>query len=127
MAPLPSEVLAKAADLIEPEGAWTQFVAASDAPIFNKDDVPTDEDGDEIEMDERAPEACCWCATGAIWRSAPGGLNVSPGDVRAIAAGYAKRVVCDNVPDWNDAPGRTQAEVVAALRAASEIARSEGQ
>jgi hypothetical protein len=124
---LASEVLAKAADLIEPEGAWTQFISAAETPLLSEDEAPTDEEGDPIEPDESAPEMRCWCATGAIWKAADLGWAAQPSDPRATAADYVRQIVGDHVPHWNDAPGRTQAEVVAALRQAAELARSEGQ
>lgn len=106
----PSEVLAKAADLIEPEGAWTQGKFAREAS--------------GLAQDPKSPKAICWCARGAIIRS--GGLESAP-------LRYLRSVVpsCDRsgepVAVWNDAPERTQAEVVKALRDAADLARSEGQ
>ena len=44
-----------------------------------------------------------------------------------LGEGHLRRVVGGGVAPWNDAPGRTQAEVVAALRKAADLARSEGQ
>jgi hypothetical protein len=122
----PSEVLDRAADLIEPEGAWTQFIAAAEAPLADPDDVPTDEDGDIIEPDETAPEMRCWCATGAIWKAA--NLGPFPAAPMAEAAtDFVRQVVGYSVTSWNDAPERTQAEVVAALRKAADLARADGQ
>jgi hypothetical protein len=96
-----SEVLAKAADLIEPEGAWSN------------DDVARDRAG---EMTFAAdPSAVCWCALGAIWHASVGtGVNDY-----LIENAVLRIIEGDSIAAWNDAPGRTQAEVVAALRAAS--------
>jgi hypothetical protein len=106
----PSEVLAKAADLIEPEGAWRQGYYARD--------------GAGRDCDAHDPSAICWCAVGSIERSVPI-CNYDDLDeaerflTRALGGAY--------VPHWNDAKGRTQAEVVSALRKASELAKAEGQ
>lgn len=109
----PSEVLAKAADLIEPEGAWTQGALGRDE---NEDDI---EESHEL--------AVCWCAIGALCEAS--------GD-RYASELRARVEALIEAPDgrgtyplarWNDTPGRTQSEVVAALRSASDLARSEGQ
>jgi hypothetical protein len=96
--------LLKAADLIEPEGRWTQGASARD------------ERGWKVSHHWYADEAVCFCATGAIERACLG-----PGRLvdRAIdVLGMSLRV--SNIPQWNDAEGRTQVEVVAALRKAAE-------
>lgn len=102
MALLPSEVLAKAADLIEPEGRWMQG---------EWQDGPRQ----------------CFCAEGAMAEIA----QVSPCLMDEHSASRflerAAGIPWFGVPTWNDQPGRTQAEVVATLRKASELARSEGQ
>lgn len=100
----PAEVLRKAADLIEPEGAWTQGHGARD------------EDGAPITSSSEA--AVCWCAFGAIWH-AQGRMII--GETPAEAA-LGKVIGGARIDDWNDAPGRTQAEVVAALRKAADLA-----
>jgi len=99
-----AEVLTRAADLIEPEGAWLQGEMAEDA------------DGFEVSAGE--PTAVCWCIAGAIRRVS----SANPG-----LYGLARNLLLDHIGEslvtWNDAPERTQAEVVAALRAAAEKAR----
>jgi hypothetical protein len=107
---LVSETLDKAADLIEPEGAWTQFVFARD------------KDGKRVGA--RHESATCWCASGAIIRAGGG-----PDTWSAVRAWAALLSVIGNliIPNWNDAPERTQAEVVAKLREAAAIARKEGR
>lgn len=107
----PSEVLDKAADLIEPEGAWTQGTWARDASGSDNPD-PTNE--------------VCWCGWGAIYKVA----GYEWPRYALEAAGFADRTVgaaCGAYQVWNDAPERTQIEAVAALRKAAELARSEGQ
>lgn len=99
----PSYVLERAAALIEPEGAWTQGAYGRDvlgAPCGGRSD-----------------KAVCRCAAGAI-------LNVGPHCYDA--EDFHRRVTGQGYEAFNDAPGRTQAEVVAALRQAAELARSEG-
>lgn len=103
----PSEVLAKAADLIEPEGRWTQSAAARDSQ--------------GTWVTSRDPRAVCWCAIGALNRA---------GDdlvLSSVAAGFVRDLIGDAVGSWNDTKGRTQAEVVKALRDASELAKAEGK
>ena len=92
-------VLLAAADLIEPEGRWVQVSFASDRH--------------GLEVGVKSPYAVCFCALGAIQRVAQDTVDEGP----AYAA--LKRVVRGPISNWNDADGRTQAEVVAALRAAA--------
>jgi hypothetical protein len=104
-----SEVLERAAALIEPEGAWTQRAYARNAlgKVVSSDDA----------------DAVCWCAFGAVNRVrrphhvAPSGFLDDLFE-RANGSAFEK---------LNDTRGRTQAEVIAALRKAAELARSEGQ
>lgn len=120
----PSEILARAADLIEPEGAWTQRACARNAA------------GDDIEdVDPEEFEPSCFCLFGAVNVAAGNMADTEhypfqPDDVdiyirRAIGVGFDLPI--SRVSEWNDAPERTQAEAVSALRNASELARSEGQ
>lgn len=99
-----ADVLDRAADLIEPEGAWTQGAPARTAGGRGTDS------GDR--------EAVCFCAIGAINRAGYWDWPLTSACWKAVedtTVGLAK---------WNDAPERTQAEVVAALRAAAEKART---
>jgi hypothetical protein len=98
--PLPSEVLSRAADLIEPEGAWTQGSYGRTA------------DGSSVYYDD--PNAVCFCLRGALRRVDPTGSWMEYAANHRLSAA------------WNDAFGRTQAEVVSALRQASQLAKSEG-
>jgi hypothetical protein len=102
-----SEVLSKAADLIEPVGAWTQGASYRDmfgAPL----------DGGE-------PDVACRCTVGAVNEVCDWSLGAA-----APAFGFLDRRLGADTARWNDAPGRTQTEVVKALRDAAELARSEG-
>lgn len=93
----PSEVLAKAADLIEPEGRWCQKAYHSGEAR---------------------------CAVGAIVH-----IGEQNGGHQSATTEIFIRAICPDfaISTWNDREGRTQAEVVSALRKASELARSEGQ
>lgn len=99
-----ADVLERTADLITPEGAWTQGCGARDVR------------GNRVDMDSGA--AVCWCAVFAVSKVAGDG-------VLAAEARDALRNLLD-VPYlsvWNDARGRTQAEVVSAFRKAASLAR----
>lgn len=103
-----ADVLDAAADLLEPKGAWTQGAFARNA------------DGDFTGLSEFRGPAVCWCIMGATEKVTD--------DPRL--AGEADRYVARLVPgfsieDFNDAPERTQAEVVAKLREAAALARQE--
>ncbi len=104
-----AEVLDRAADLIEPEGRWTQH-------WFAKGD-------DGGELPELSPLASCWCGVGAIFAAA--------GRSEKVGAEFLTAAVgVDDIGDfevWNDAPERTQAEVVAKLREAAALAREQGK
>lgn len=91
----PSEVLARAADLIEPEGKWCQHAGRrGDARCLAE------------AISSLAPAS-------VIWGDLTGPLEAATGTCWII--------------DWNDEPGRTQAEAVAALRKASALAAEAGQ
>lgn len=107
-----ADILNAAADLIEPEGAWTQGYFAADELGGKWQDEETTMYG-----------AVCWCALGAVadvtgqdpwatWDATPAGA----------AMDAIKQVIGGPVVQWNDAPERTQAEVVAALREAAKKA-----
>lgn len=110
---LPSETLTKAADLLTPEGKWTQGAYARG------------KSGRSVH--EHSPSAVCFCALGALWRVGDVGALWRVGDDDWRAKGYLRRVIDTAIAEWNDDPARTQAEVVAALRKAAELARSEGR
>lgn len=96
-----AEVLNKAADLLEKPGAWTRGTYARDSA------------GQLVASSDHT--ATCWCAMGATIRAAFS-LGTRSGDAIEQIAKFAG----DNIGAWNDAPGRTQAEVVAALRQAAK-------
>jgi hypothetical protein len=68
--------------------------------------------------------ATCWCAVGAIKKAA--GIE----DVLAPQVWDAARLPFGSpnaLTEWNDAPGRTQSEVVAKLREAAALAREQSK
>lgn len=105
------EVLNAAADLLERPGAWTQGDYARDDMGLGIGDYT------EEEREKGGFEPVCFCTIGAI--------NHARGrDPDTALWGDLRRPIWDvlgetNIADWNDAPGRTQAEVVAALREAA--------
>lgn len=104
-----ADILERAADLLEPAGAWTQDAEARDA------------DGNDIDvfpMGEVEHEAVCFCAAGAIHRVSRVHYTRCPG--HQFLTG-----IVGFIPDWNDAPERTQAEVVQTLRTAAELAKEQ--
>jgi hypothetical protein len=115
-----ADVLERAADLIEPEGAWTQHAFSRNA------DGSVDRGGEEDD-DGIADNPVCWCALGAIATAAGVDLSFSgfPNNGIVKDAASAFRAVEPYPVDWNDAPGRTQAEVVSKLREAAALAREQ--
>lgn len=110
----PSEVLSRAADLIEPEGAWCQraFARTATAQPITYTDYP-----------HCRGEVVSRCINGAICEASPDLATASK------AQRYTARAVDVSawLPGWNDTPGRTQTEVVSALRKAADLARSAGE
>lgn len=97
-----SVIYDRAADIIEPQGCWTQRVAAR-----GRTNRPTS---------ATSPRAVCWCMLGAIDRAAGGDFDAEKeARYRLWADGHGTR--------WNDARHHTQAEVVAVLRAKAEECR----
>lgn len=109
-----SEVLAAAADLLEKPGAWTQFGGFFD-PANEDANTGRDESGNGV--DGASADAVCWCIFGAI-EKVECGLRLPTTGVLEQALGKTSQ----QIVDWNDAPGRTQAEVVTALRDAARQA-----
>jgi hypothetical protein len=105
-----ADVLERAAALIEPEGAWLQERYSNGSDIL---------DGGGLGLFN----ASCWCAEGAIAKVL--------GVFGPSAESWADRFVAP-LYDWdsgglaffNDAPERTQAEVVAKLREAAALSRA---
>lgn len=107
-----TDVLERAADLIEPEGKWT------------KGELARDELGQPLDSvaDIISGKAKCFCAWGAITHVFGGYPHGSP-----EASALCKAVGTLNIGEWNDEPERTQAEVVAKLREAAALAREQGK
>lgn len=105
----PADVLRAAADLIEPEGAWTQGYWARTSSGFATDPY--------------LEAASCYCALGAI-------ANVTGitqlGKVHTLAPTDALCRAVGDVAMWNDKRSRTQAEVVAKLREIAAMLDGEG-
>lgn len=102
-------VLNAAADLIEPEGCWTQGAYARH------------ENGNPIGPME--DNATCWCLSGAIQRIDKGSQFSRAWETFDT---FVRRRGHDHIAAFNDAPGRTQTEVVAALRKAAQRAKEAG-
>lgn len=114
---LVSEILDKAADLIEPEGAWTRGTLARD----NRG----------LDVAAEDANATCWCAAGALQHSIGGswsddgiGVYHAAREAVLLAVGLTDS---DRLANWNDTPGRTQQEVVTALREAARKEREAGR
>lgn len=102
-----ADVLDAAADLLEKPGAWI------------KGDLALDASGEAVDPSDS--NASCWCVMGATERvSDASWARRARNAFRAVIGGWNK-----SIPEWNDAPGRTQAEVVAKLREAAALARQE--
>lgn len=103
-----ADILDRAADLIEPEGAWTQGVLGRDAK-------------GRILMARNLDRAVCFCAQGAIIRAS------KDAEVLAYQASQVVRKVIhqEGIGWWNDRRARTQQQVVATLRHAAALARGE--
>lgn len=98
---LVSEVLEKAAEILDAPGAWTQ----GSYGIGYGGDLPGG--------------YRCLCAYGAIRQIDP----TSSYD----AINFMSDLLGMSVPSWNDARKRTQSEVVAKLREAARLAREQGK
>jgi len=109
-----SQVLSEAADLLEKPGAWTQGEYAR-----GKSGRPV----------KRRYAAVCFCALGAI-DAAHGETDIG-NEVDVEAARFVTSVAVPervgNLALWNDAPERTQAEVVDAFRRAAALAKAQGR
>lgn len=97
-----ADILTAAADLIEKPGAWTQGAFAR-----------TLDGGPAIWTDD---DAACFCVAGAIERV---GGTASRNRAWDFFNDWTVKRGFRHLANWNDAPERTQAEVVAALRAAA--------
>lgn len=119
MAFKPSCVFSAAADLIEPRDHWTQGALARD------------DNGIDTEFGDQPGEAVCWCAVGAIYQVLPGIKDSERRKFRELAEQLLGLTTTKSglfpLAAWSDAPERNQADVVAALRRASELAAEVGQ
>lgn len=103
-----ADVLDAAADLLSAPGAWTQGALARNAL------------GKDAKVGE---DKVCFCMAGALvetsgpWSAAWAFLDKFLPNVRGA----------NNTAAFNDAPGRTQAEVIAKLREAANAARATGE
>jgi len=104
-----ADVLDAAADLLTPEGAWVQGKMGRTAK------------GHTVRVAADIDAAVCYCAAGALWKAAGGEAG---GRLVFKAFGVmSNQGRTPGIGTWNDAPGRTQSEVVAALREAATSAR----
>jgi hypothetical protein len=89
------EILKASRALITPEGAWTQYSSARNIR--------------RIPVDFYSEKAVCFCASGAIRRS----LNMTKyGERLPSSLDFFIEMVGGSISLFNDAPGRTQAEVL---------------
>lgn len=98
------ETLSKAADLIEPPGAWTQGAFARN------------EKGYKVSPDN--PEAICFCLIGSIRKISGNKYSSAERFVQLKFEGHRF--------DFNDEIDRIQPEVVAKLRSLAAQAAAEG-
>jgi hypothetical protein len=97
-----ADILRAAADLLEPEGAWTRAALARD---------PRGRD-----VNYASPDACSWCAGGAILKIA--GDRPLADQVLDFLSQYVR---FGHLGMWNDRQTGPE-PVLAALRAAAEAA-----
>lgn len=108
-----ADVLDRAADLIEPEGAWT------------KGPFAVDKCGREVFEHLRGypKEAVAFCAAGAITQASRG-RNWRRREAKDLADSLTP---VGSIIQFNEDRGRTQSEVVAKLREAAAKAREQGK
>lgn len=98
-----SEVLNAAADLLDQPGAWMQ-------------EDYCDTGGYRADLLQRAS---CWCVVGAIGAvtdmDGPEAEEWANRVLGPLIPGVEEGYPVTGIPGWNDAPGRTQVEVVKAL------------
>lgn len=110
----PDQVLTRAADILEPEGRWLQGSYGA----WHDNGLPP----------IGTARYTCFCLVGAL-SEATRQLSdeiLRQSMLHARAEPYVQQAIGEpNIVAWNDRPGRTQAEVVAALRAAAKFAKGE--
>lgn len=105
-------VLEKARELIARPGGWTQGAGARNAY--------------GVMVNTGADEAVCFCAWGALRHIAGDSIrNTNTGQVRCEAYRLLGHPDPSELAEWNDAPGRTQEEVVAAFARAIATVREQ--
>lgn len=93
--------------------------AAAELP-WTQDEMARDANGEFALWWES--DAVCWCATGALAKvGLPLGGSVLDSPRIMFATAVLENVVGAAIPVWNDQPGRTHAEVKAAMIKAAEI------
>ena len=85
------------------EARWTKGFAARDAA------------GDPTQCEK--PDAACFCIVGAFWRESAKLNDIRASNAFAVRLGFGD---WETLAEWNDAPERTHAEVLARLDAAIE-------
>jgi hypothetical protein len=103
------DLLVAARETLAAPGAWTQGEGARD------------QSGSVVGSKE--PVAVCWCSIGAIHRGDDGG-GFCGYDARLLVKEAAGGV--SSLAEWNDAPGRTQAEVLNVFDRAIALAKERG-
>jgi len=104
-------VLAEARRLISEVG-WTQDAMARAAGLL---------------IDPMAPNADCFCSVGAIKRASGDTSDSAIGHHGAWEA-LSRTTNSESVMEWNDTPGRTKEEVLAAFdRAIAKASNGEGR
>lgn len=113
-------VLETAQNLLSRPGAWTQGALARDAQ--------------GVEVGTHAPEACCWCATGAVIASMEGYDAGDHDDVWEfeIAVEYLNEALgfrCQTddllTEEWNDDLERTHEDVLQMFDRAIKLAQED--
>lgn len=99
-------ILSAAADLIEQPNAWCQKAIARNAK------------GDTLRIATQN-SACQWCTIGAVIKACENNTYNTSEVIEKVRQVLKSRTGGDSLGGWNDAPDRTQAEVVALLREAA--------
>lgn len=111
----PSEILAKARELLSDPKRWTQGALSRNAL-------------GEWAEDELVPESCQWCVEGAYRQAHPNNrpsMKCDQGWAYLLAAIGGDKTIPPY--EWNDSPSRTHAEVLDALERAEQLAIGAGQ
>lgn len=129
----PSEILDKAADILDRDG-WMQGAYFKEPPLLPLGTPEAEMRAESVKANREAP--CC--QAGAICRAATGyawarNLGAAIGGLALVAQAddYMSRYVLrefgwPSTIVWNDREGRSKLEVQAALRGAAADARADG-